>query len=125
MLKKSALFLAIPYTIALTVVSLINLSDVPDVEIDHGDKMFHFLAYALLCLLWYSVFRFKKKQPKKSAIFNAVLLAVIFGIILEVLQGTLTTHRSADIYDAIANTLGALLMGALLLVKRKIQVKKQ
>ncbi|WP_165453931.1 VanZ family protein [Hyunsoonleella flava] len=124
MLKKAALFLAIPYTIALATVSLINLSGkLPDVEVDYADKIFHFLAYAILCLLWYAVFRFSKNQPKKKAVLNAVLFAVIFGIILEVLQGTLTTHRSLDVYDAIANSLGALLTGALLLMKGGIQVK--
>lgn len=125
MLKKVALYLAVPYTVALTVVSLINLREVPDVKIDHGDKIFHFLAYALLCLLWYMVFRFKKQQPQKTAILNAVVLSIAFGIILEVLQGTLTAHRSADVYDAIANSLGALLMGAILFMKRKTRVKNQ
>lgn len=124
MLKKAAPFLAITYSIALATVSLINLSEMPKVEINYGDKIFHFLAYALLCLLWYFVFYFRNPQSLKKAIIKAVLLAIIFGIILEVLQGTLTAHRSLDVYDALANSLGALLMGRLLLVKGKLQVKK-
>jgi len=95
----------------------------PDVKIDHGDKIFHFLAYAVLCLLWYVVFYYRMSRPLKKAVLKAVILAIIFGIILEVLQGTLTSHRSLDVYDAIANSLGALLTGVLLLAKGKMQVK--
>lgn len=124
MLKKTALFLAISYSIALATVSLINLSEMPKVEINYADKIFHFLAYAILCLLWYFVFYYRKPQFLKKAIVHAVLLAIIFGIVLEVLQGTLTAHRSLDVYDAIANSLGALLMGSLLWAKGKLQVKK-
>lgn len=124
MLKKAALFIALSYTIALATVSLINLSGkLPDLKIDYGDKIFHFLAYGLLCLLWYVVFYFKVEYPKKKSILYAILFAVLFGIIIEVLQGTLTAHRSFDVYDAIANSLGALLTGTLLLFKKEIQVK--
>lgn len=123
MLKKAALFLAIPYTIALATASLINLNSMPKVELNYGDKIFHFLAYAILCLLWYLVFYYRMQHTLKKAVLHAVVLAIIFGIILEVLQGTLTPYRSLDVYDAIANSLGALLTGVLLLAKGKIQVK--
>lgn len=125
-LKNTAVFLATSYSIALTTVSLINLSGkLPNVEIKHSDKFFHFIAYSLLCLLWYIVFSFKKEYSKKKSIFHAVLLSILFGIIIEVLQGTVTTHRSSDVYDAIANSLGALLMGSLLWITSKIQVKNK
>lgn len=124
MLKKVALFLATSYTIALATVSLINLrGKLPDVEIDYGDKIFHFLAYALLCWLWYIVFYFKQNLSKRKAIIRAIILSIFFGMLLEVLQGTITSHRSFDVYDAIANSLGALLAGSLLLMKWRIQVK--
>lgn len=125
MLKKAALYLAIPYTIALAVVSLINLSGkLPDMEIEYGDKIFHFLAYALLCFLWYAVFYFKQNKPQQKAVLSAILLSVIYGIIIEVLQGTITSHRSLDVYDALANSLGAMLTGGVLLLKKvRRQVK--
>ena len=123
MLKRFALFLAVPYSLALLWASLMSLKDVPEVDIDHGDKIFHFLAYAILCLLWYFVFLFKLEQTSKRAVLNAILLAVVFGIIIEVLQGTLTVHRAFDVYDAIANSLGALLTGTVLWIRRNLQVK--
>ena len=36
-----------------------------------------------------------------------VLFAVFYGIVIEVLQNLLTKNRQADFYDAVANTLGA------------------
>lgn len=95
----------------------------PDMEINFADKIFHFLAYAILCLLWYFVFYYKSAQAFQKAIINAVVVATIFGIIIEVLQGILTSHRALDVFDAIANTLGALLTGGVLLIKEKLQVK--
>lgn len=38
-----------------------------------------------------------------------LLFAVIYGIIIEVLQYTWTVNRHGDILDALANTVGALL----------------
>ncbi|MGC6432455.1 MAG: VanZ family protein [Jejuia sp.] len=123
MLKRYSLFLAVPYTLALLCASLMSLKDMPEVDVNHGDKIFHFLAYAILSFLWYFVFYFKMSQTSKRAILYAVFLAVVFGIIIEVLQGTLTTYRAFDVYDAIANSLGALLTGIVLWVKAKLQVK--
>lgn len=123
MLKKTALFIAVTYSIALVVVSLINLSEMPKVNLNYGDKIFHFLAYGLLCLLWSIVFSLQNPQSLNKAIIKAIIIATIFGILLEVLQGTLTAHRSLDVYDAIANSLGAITMGGLLWVKAKLQVK--
>lgn len=123
MLKKAALFIAVTYSIALVVVSLINLSEMPKVNLNYGDKIFHFLAYGLLCLLWSIVFSLQNPQSLNKAIIKAIIIATIFGILLEVLQGTLTAHRSLDVYDAIANSLGAITVGSLLWVKAKLQVK--
>jgi len=122
-LKKAALFIAVTYSIALVVVSLINLSEMPKVNLNYGDKIFHFLAYGLLCLLWSIVFSLQTPQSLNKPIIKAIIIATIFGILLEVLQGTLTAHRSLDVYDAIANSLGAITMGSLLWVKAKLQVK--
>jgi glycopeptide antibiotics resistance protein len=37
------------------------------------------------------------------------LTLILFGIILEVLQGALTDYRTADYKDALANTTGVLI----------------
>jgi VanZ family protein len=37
-----------------------------------------------------------------------LITAILYGIIIEICQGAFTTLRNPDVYDVIANTLGAL-----------------
>lgn len=124
MLKKIALLAALGYSASLATVSLIRLNNLPDVGISFADKIFHFLAYALLTILWYAAFFLTLNYKKKRAIVYAVILSVIFGIIIEVLQDTLTDSRALDVFDVLANTLGALLASVILFFKNSLHVKK-
>lgn len=98
--------LATTYTLAITIASLVSLSNLPRVEVPGKDKTIHFIFYFVLTLLWNLVFY--KKFKNWSYKFIIVLAVVIYGIIIEVLQGVLTKNREADVYDAIANSCGAL-----------------
>ena len=49
------------------------------------------------------------------------ILAFIYGIIIEILQGELTTSRSADFKDVLANSVG-ILIGILLVFLAKPQL---
>lgn len=50
-----------------------------------------------------------KKKTKKQALTGSFIFAIVFGIIIEVLQKVLTEHRQADYKDVIANVIGALI----------------
>lgn len=78
----------------------------PKVEVPGNDKTVHFIFYFVFTLLWY--FALEKKIKKGSLKFVIVGAAIIYGIIIEVLQGVLTQDRQADIYDALANSGGAI-----------------
>ncbi|MFI1771844.1 VanZ family protein [Thalassobellus citreus] len=123
MLKKKALLISIIYTLALTYASLVKLNNVPDIGVSFGDKIFHFLAYSLLAFLWFSTFLFNFNFKEKKAITYAAVISVIFGIIIEVLQETLTVYRSMDVYDVFANSSGVLLTVLVLVLKKNIGVK--
>ena len=123
MLKKLILVVTIIYSLALITVSLAKLNNVPDIGISFGDKIFHFLAYFVLTLLWFYTFLYAFKFKKKRALFFAVILSVLFGIIIEVLQESITVSRALDVYDAVANTLGALLASMVLWFKSSLHVK--
>jgi VanZ family protein len=118
LLERNALFLAILATLILGVLSL---SAVPKLNlglnIKSGDKYLHFTAYFCLSLLWY--FALKDRIGKKVFKFFVPLALIVYGIILEGLQSGLTTYRTGDIYDAMANTAGVIV--ALLLFKRFIK----
>ena len=123
MLKKFALIITVFYSVVLATVSLIRLNNLPDIGVSFGDKIFHFLAYCLLTYLWFNAFIYSFKFKKKQAIFFAVIVSILFGIIIEVLQDTMTVSRALDIYDVAANTLGALLASIALWFKNNLHVK--
>lgn len=123
MLKKAAFLVALGYAITLGTVSLITLKDLPDVHISFADKIFHFLAYSIFAVLWYLAFFYTCNLKKNKALIYAFILAVIFGIIIEILQDTMTVTRALDVYDALANTLGALIASVLIWINNRSQVK--
>ncbi len=123
MLKKYALIIAVFYSAALATVSLIKINNLPEVGISFADKIFHFFVYSVLAFLWFNTFFFKFKYQKIKAIIFAALFSIAFGIIIEVLQGSVTASRHTDVYDAIANTFGVLITVVILLINKKTHIK--
>jgi VanZ family protein len=119
--NKILLSLALLYTIALAIISLLKATDLPDVDIDNGDKYAHTIAYALLCLFWYIAL---KANSINAALVKAVTISIIYGIILEVLQGTLTEARVTDLYDILANCIGVVFISLIIALRNKTHVKK-
>ncbi|MEA9580842.1 VanZ family protein [Xanthomonas nasturtii] len=87
---------------AIVVVIAVCLGPPPEIpELpDNSDKAEHFLTFALLC--WGAVQLFATRRAQVVAAIGLVAL----GIGIEIAQGALTTNRSADPYDALADTLG-------------------
>ena len=106
LLEDNALFIAIFFTISITIGSLVK-SDVIAIEIvSISDKTIHFIAYFFLMLSWLYVF-FKKKSFSKNVKY-IFIGCIVFGIIIEFLQGVTTTYRTLSFLDVAANTLGVL-----------------
>lgn len=107
LLERNALWLAILATLGVAILSLgavpkLNLG----LNLKSSDKYLHFIAYFSLGLLWF----FALKDRLHRYVFRIMipLSLILYGIILEGLQGGLTTYRTADIYDALANAVGVL-----------------
>lgn len=109
---------------ALALVCLMPLKKIPNVGVSFADKIFHSLTYVVLTFLWFGTFYFQFKKGKIKAIVYATIISIIFGIIVEVLQGVFTATRQADVYDVLANSLGVLFAVSLLLLKNINTVKK-
>jgi len=105
LLEDNGLILAI---IATFVIAILSLSHIPKLNfglnIKLSDKYLHSLAYFTLTLVWYFALREKIKKSKFKYFVIASL--IIYGIILEALQGGITNYRTADIYDILANIVG-------------------
>ena len=50
-----------------------------------------------------------KKETFQKNVKYVILGCIIFGIIIEILQGVVTSYRTASYLDIVANTIGVLL----------------
>lgn len=115
LLKGSFFATAIIITVAIAYLSLMKVpQNQPIFKI--SDKILHAVAYFVLTFSWLLAF-YKKKTIKHLLIAGCVF----YGILLEVLQGTLTDYRYAEYLDMVANTIGVLLA---LIVFNKLLEKK-
>lgn len=89
---------------AIVVLSLIKLSTLPPVKIQNLDKWEHVLAYFLLTA-WYA-----QLCATRAAVLKRAAGFLLLGIAIEYAQ-SLTTYRSMDRYDALAD-LGGIVLGA-------------
>ena len=119
--KTIFLLVVISYTLSLLVLSLVSNSAMPRFGTNYEDKIYHLIAYGLLCFLWYKVFYDFKI---KNAIGIAFIISIIYGIIIEVLQGQYTDARDPSIMDSVANGIGVMIVSLFLIVKNKTIVKK-
>jgi VanZ family protein len=117
LLEHNLLTLAVLATIIIAVLSLTAIPKINfGLEIKSSDKILHILAYFTLSMVWFLALQ--KKMSNLYSRFFLIFSIVIYGIILEVLQGGITNYRTGDFYDVIANTIGVLL--AVLLINKFI-----
>lgn len=98
-----------------------HISDAPE----NSDKIVHLLVYSLFTGLWFCFFYVLKlkKDNFLTSLIKSCGLAFIYGIVIEVLQASLTTSRSGDFKDLIANSIGVL-VGVLFIFLAKSQFKR-
>lgn len=70
------------------------------------DKLAHALLYAVLTAAWLRAFPLALRQRLSAALLTA-LAATAFGLVMEIGQKALTTTRTLDPLDAMANAAGA------------------
>lgn len=103
LLKDKLTTIAILITLGIAILSLIKLGKSP-IQINHLDKIKHAFAYFVLSFVWLIALR-----TTKISKYLIVFCCFFYGIIIETLQVTITSHRSGEILDVIANTTGILI----------------
>ena len=106
-------------TIVIVCLSLISPTKMPEPpRIPYADKIVHFGFYFSYTTLF--VLSFGKEtrwiQPIKKVYLWALVTALLLGATMEILQGLLTTTRSADPIDMLFNTFGTIV--ALIFIAR-------
>jgi VanZ family protein len=103
LLKGNIYVIALIISISIVCLSLLKLPSAK-IKVVNIDKAYHSIAYFVLGITWLSTYY---KKPEKK--YLIVICCIIFGIIIEVLQSMLTSYRTGDYVDAIANSCGVLL----------------
>ena len=85
--------------VAVFAVCLLPAPDLPQVP-QGGDKVEHLLAYFVLAVGAVLL------HARRVTLWRPALGLWLMGVLIEILQGTLTTTRSADVADALADTIG-------------------
>ncbi|MDY8136703.1 VanZ family protein [Aquimarina sp. 2201CG5-10] len=112
----------IGYTSLIAWVSLAKI-DTYSINFNLSDKIAHLLAYFIFTIVWFMFFFFSKKRNKNfgKSLWYASVIGFLFGLLMEVLQALLTSYRSSEWFDALANTTGIIFAAFLLkLVENKI-----
>lgn len=116
LLKDKIIYVAILAAIGIAVFSLIKVT-IPEVKVSHSDKIAHVTAYFILGLLWFLAI---SKKGMKIAVF---LTVIFFGVLLEILQLQLTSFRTFEYLDILANATGVILALLVIIIMEKKDFK--
>ena len=84
------------------------------------DKLVHMgMYFCFSFVLIFDILKTKSDFSSAKIYLLSALTALIYGGLLEIVQGTLTKTRSADIFDFLFNAVGILLAVTLWMVLRK------
>lgn len=112
--KKPGLLAYVPGVVMLLVITVLLLmpsSDLPQnpfFELIYFDKWVHVGLFAMLMFLW-GIPGTRYVMNLKKHLLLIALLCVLYGIVMEYAQQTLTEDRSFDPIDMIADTAGVAL----------------
>ena len=105
------------WTLLIFVGCFLPAKDIPDVNVPLADKWVHFILFGGFCFFWLLAF----PDYRFRSLAGWFLAGVATGIAVELLQGALTfLGRSADPYDVLADSIGAILGVILFFVVAKI-----
>lgn len=107
-------YLLLPLIWALIILALCGMpgKDIPHVsflEILAFDKWVHAgIFFVLSLLMMRGLFFGFPEWPKNAVVFFTLLFGTGYGAALELMQAAVFVDRSADLYDFIANSFGAI-----------------
>ena len=97
------------WALVLAFLMLLPQEAFPQSKLLSYDKLAHIGVFAILSFL--VLFGFRKKTNKRPLenkyLIRVLTICVVYGMVLESLQ-SLVPGRMTDVYDLIANTLGAI-----------------
>lgn len=108
MLKQIVFWIALFWTAIVLFLSLVQSDKIPVVNIENLDKVVHAFFHFVFTSLWILFFKTQIKDPDSYKPYVlSFLFSVLFGVVVEMLQGHYTTTRKEDALDVVANIVGA------------------
>lgn len=114
MLRKSIYtILFTSWVVIITMLSLFSFSemdlDTGSLNVPYADKIVHFTFYMVFGVAGSLSLRERTmgNLGLRKTLLIVLVFAILYGILMEVLQYTLTMDRMAELGDVLANTLGA------------------
>lgn len=116
-------WIALAWTGVIAYFSLTPSSNLPVVAIPYVDKLVHVSFHFAFTLFWFLFFKKRLgSQNVSEPLVFAFIFSVFFGVVIEILQGSCTLTRRADVIDVLANMIGAVLAVCFILVLRKFKI---
>ena len=109
---------SILWALFILALCLLPGKDLPTIPILNFDKLVHFSIYAILALMMFYGWKKQDLFPAlhRNTIARILILTSLYGFAVEVMQEIFTSDRHFDLFDALANSSGAItgsLLGAL------------
>jgi VanZ family protein len=108
MIKKNIFTILVALIILyLSLANSDTFENIPLVDLPDFDKVVHLGMYFVLM----SVIIYENRKTIKSTpgLFLTGLIPLSYGILMEILQATLTVTRSGSVFDALADAVGVIL----------------
>ena len=108
--KKALFFLAICWTSLVTYFCLKDGIALPAMLPKNFDKIGHVCFHIGIVVFWFLFLKsIKPYSSTKKILKDCVWISVTFGVTMEICQALLTTTRSSDWHDVLANSVGAVI----------------
>jgi len=120
---KLSAALAVIWHIIVTFLTLIPGKDLPKVDIVNFDKFAHTGVFALLTYL-YLRWQMAKSPVLTQKHYLLVLGLIAYGGLIELIQGAFYVDRHASWFDFLANSLGCIIILALVYWNKTILLLK-
>lgn len=103
--------LGLLWALVISVLSFLPPSSFPETKLVGLDKLVHICMYGALTFLLIIGFKkqFSFKRLKNNAIALAAAFSVVYGALIEMLQGMIVVNRSMELADIVANAIGCLI----------------
>ncbi|WP_377714538.1 VanZ family protein [Pseudofulvibacter geojedonensis] len=95
---------------------MVKIKKEVDIKVPQFDKLVHFGIYFIFTLVWFAFFyNYSKSTAVVKNMLKAAIWALVFGVVVEVLQSVNPNARSGDPLDVLANSIGIIV--AVLIIK--------